>query len=245
MCSCHLQEASWIITQLEGIKPDFLDKLAWFIIELSAPFYLLMACLGIRKILILTLKNELYEPIFQCMHCKPTPGNTLKNKNKLINFECTLRVRKQWEQMHYLIIKKPHSIQCKAEEGAQAPRSTWSKSWFEELLQPELELSVCSERWGGGEYGQLLMRTSCHFLRNSETVLLEKKSLLLSNMRSNTIKNSVVHTFLQLHDKLLILFNAALLATTSLLQSSAFLLRVRSISYLSDTGSALITLTQS
>lgn len=175
MRSCHLQEASWIITQLEGIKPDFLDKLAWFIIELSAPFSLLMACLGIRKILILTLKNELYEPIFQCMHCKPTPGNTLKNKNKLINFECTLRVRKQWEQIHYLIIKKPHSIQCKAEEGAQAPRSTWSKSWFEELLQPELELSVCSERRGGGEYGQLLMRTSCHFLRNSETVLLEKK----------------------------------------------------------------------
>lgn len=73
----------------------------------------------------------------------------------------------------------------------------------------------------------------------------KKKSLLLSNMRSNTIKNSVVHTFLQLHDKLLILFNAALLATTSLLQSSAFLIRVRSISYLSDTGSALITLTQS
>lgn len=173
MCSCHLQEASWIITQLEGIKPDFLGKLAWYIIELSSLFYLLMACLGIRKILILTLKNELYKPIFQCMHCKPTPGNTLKNKNKLTNFECTSRVKKQWEQMHYLIIKKTHSIQCKAEEGAQAPRSTWNKNWFEELLQPDWSW-VFAQRWRGGEDRQLLMRTSCHFLRNSETVLLEK-----------------------------------------------------------------------
>lgn len=86
------------------------------------------------------------------MHCKPTPGNTLKNKNKLPNFECTLRVKKQWEQMHYLIIKKTHSIQCKAEEGAQAPRSKRSEDCFEELLQTGLRF--CSALPLPGEVGR-------------------------------------------------------------------------------------------
>lgn len=53
---------------------------------------------------------------------------------------------------------------------------------------------VFAQRWRGGEDRQLLMRTSCHFLRNSETVLLEKKSILLSKMRNNTIKNIALCT---------------------------------------------------
>lgn len=57
------------------------------------------------KNLNLNLKYELYKSVLLCMYGKPTPGNTFKNKNKRLNFECTLRVKKQWEQMHYLILK--------------------------------------------------------------------------------------------------------------------------------------------
>lgn len=57
------------------------------------------------------------------MHCKPTPGNILKNKNKLPNFECTLRVKKQWEQMHYLIIKKHTQFNARLRRELRLPEA--------------------------------------------------------------------------------------------------------------------------
>lgn len=48
--------------------------------------------------------------------------------------------------------KKTHSIQCKAEEGAQAPRSKRSEDCFEELLQTGLRF--CSALPLPGEVGR-------------------------------------------------------------------------------------------
>lgn len=185
-----------------------------------------------KNVWILTLKYELYT-LFQCMHCKPTPGNTFKNKNKLPNFECTLRVKKQWEQMHYLIIKNTldpvHG--WGGSSGSQRQVKWGLLGGAASGAGAELSLSSASAGGGptAGEDRQLSIRTSYHFVRNSKkkekmvgNFMLTKNNAVVQNWGERPLKALATHTLLWLHDKILILFNSVLLAATSLLQSLCF-----------------------
>lgn len=182
-----------------------------------------------KKIWILTLKYELYT-LFQCMHCKPTPGNTFKNKNKLPNFECTLRVKKQWEQMHYLIVKNTlDSVHGWGGSSGSQRQVKWGLlGGAANGAGAELSLSPASAGGGrrAGEDRQLLIRTSCHFVSNSKkrvkmvgNYVLTKNNAVVQNWEERPLKALATHILLWLYDKILML-----LAATSLLQCFSFIL---------------------
>lgn len=150
------------------------------------------------------MKYELHKPISHCMHCKPMLGNNFTNKNKLPNSECTLRVKKQWEQMHYLIIKNTlDSVQGWGGSSGSQRQVKWGLLWGTAANRAGAEISLSPdsawERWGGqrtGEDRQLLIRMYCHFPRNSEAerrnggeILAYKKWSHYSKLRRKTAKS--------------------------------------------------------
>lgn len=110
-----------------------------------------------------------------------------------------------------------------------------SKSWRRQAALNKNELHFSQQQWSRVE--------------NGGERLAYKNKTIIQNRQERLLRTGAIHTFLWLHDKILIPFNGALLAAASfyysLCISSSCSLRVRSISYLTNTGSALITLSQS
>lgn len=124
--------------------------------------------------------------------------------------------------------------------------------------EPSLSPASAWERWQGWKSGgdrQLLLRISCHFLRHSETegkyweiLAYNKIKALLKTEKKDCYKEGLLTQGLEWMIKFLAFFIAYCYQLH--LYCSAFVfpppsLRVRSISYLINTGSAVIILTQS